>query len=163
MVGGPQDAATGYRVKGWHVAAAVTAFFAVIIAVDVSFAVMAYRTHPGQVSVTPYEDGLLYDRHIAQLRKQARLGWKATAEARQGALILTYADKGGHPLKGLAVTATLERPATGSGRFAPLFRETLAGQYEASVTGLRGAWDMTAEARAGSNAVFVAERRLTWP
>lgn len=159
----PKAEATGYRVKGWHVAAAVTAFFAVIVAVDVSFAVIAYRTHPGQVSVTPYEDGLLYDRHIAQLRSQERLGWKATAEARQGTLILTYADKGGRPLEGLAVTATLERPATGTGRLAPVFRETVAGRYEASVVGLQGTWDMTAEARAGSNVVFAAERRLTWP
>ena len=159
----PKAAATGYRVKGWHVAAAVTAFFAIIVAVEVSFAVIAYRTHPGQVSVTPYEDGLLYDRHIAQRRTQDRLGWTATVEARQGTLVLTYADNGGRPLEGLVVTATLERPATRTGRFSPSFKETAAGQYEASVNGLRGTWDVTAEARAGPNVTFVAERRIAWP
>ncbi|MCW5759840.1 MAG: FixH family protein, partial [Phenylobacterium sp.] len=64
-------------IRGWHVLAGVSAFFAVIIAVDASFAVLAIRTFPGQVSVTPYEDGLLYNRHIAQLEAQARLGWRA--------------------------------------------------------------------------------------
>jgi nitrogen fixation protein FixH len=154
---------TGYRVKGWHVGAAVTAFFVVIVGVDVSFAVIAYRTHPGQVSVTPYEDGLLHDRQVAQFRAQSRLGWKATAEARPGFLILTYVDKGGHPLEGLMITARLERPATETGRVAPDFRETLPGQYQARVGALHGAWDMTAEAKSGANTTFVAERRLTWP
>lgn len=157
------EPSTGYRVRGWHVGAAVTAFFAVIVGVDVSFAVIAYRTHPGQVSVTPYEDGLLHDRQVAQFHAQSRLGWKATAQARPGALILTYADRGGRPLTGLTIAARLERPATETGRVDAVFKETLPGQYEAAVGALHGAWDMTADARSGANTIFIAERRLTWP
>ena len=54
----------GFQVRGWHVWAGVAAFFAVVIAVDATFTVLALRTFPGQVSVTPYEDGLLYNRRI---------------------------------------------------------------------------------------------------
>lgn len=153
----------GFQVRGWHVAAGVCAFFAVVIGVDMSFAVMAYRTHPGQVSVTPYEDGLLYDKHISQQRAQARLGWRATAAAAPGVVILEFADRGNQPVPHLAVTAKLERPATEAGRITPKFRETAPGRYEASVGGITGAWDVSAEARGPSGAVFVAERRLTWP
>ncbi|MBS0332957.1 MAG: FixH family protein, partial [Proteobacteria bacterium] len=64
---------TGFRLRGWHVLAMVVGFFTVVIAVDTSFAVMAYRTHPGEVSVTPYEDGLIYNRKLAQLRAQETL------------------------------------------------------------------------------------------
>lgn len=158
----PDAVATGFQVKGWHVAAGVTAFFAVVITVDVSFAVLAYRTHPGQVSVTPYEDGLLYDRHIAQLQAQARLGWRATAQPRPGQLVLTYADASDRPIEGLTISARLERPATETGRITLKFRATAPGRYEASVGQLRGAWDLTTEARTRGNVAFIAERRLTW-
>ena len=154
---------TGFRVKGWHVAVGVTAFFTIVVAVDASFAVLAYRTHPGQVSVTPYEDGLYYNRHIAQLKAQDRLGWRATAVAEPGVVTLVVLDRDGRPLEGLKVDAMLQRPATEAGRVAARFHEVQAGRYEATVGALFGAWDMTAEARSPTGVVFVAERRLTWP
>ncbi len=77
----PPAPPAGFRVQGWHVLAMVTAFFAVVIAVDATFAVVAVRTFPGQVSVTPYEDGLIYNRHIAQMTAQDRLGWRVGAGA----------------------------------------------------------------------------------
>lgn len=152
-----------FRVRGWHVAAGISVFFAVVIAVDASFVVMAYRSHPGQVSVTPYEDGLLYNRHIAQLRAQDRLGWRAAAQARPGTLVLDLVDRQSRPLVGLTVTAKLERPATETGRITPAFRETAPGRYEATVGAIKGAWDVSVEALDRGGAVFVAERRLTWP
>lgn len=153
----------GYRVKGWHVAAGVTAFFSVVIAVDASFAVLAYRTHPGQVSVTPYEDGIDYNRQIARLQAQDRLGWRAVAGAGPGVVTLEFLDRTGRPLEGLKVGATLQRPATDVGRVTVEFHEIAAGRYEAPVGALSGAWDILAEARSRSGAVFAAERRLTWP
>ena len=59
---------TAFRLTGWHVLAIVTGFFALVTAVDIGFVVMAVRTFPGEVSSTPYEDGLAYDRSLAQLR-----------------------------------------------------------------------------------------------
>lgn len=159
----PTPTSDGFRIKGWHVGAGVTAFFAVVIAVDASFAVLAYRTHPGQVSVTPYEDGLHYNRRIARREAQDRLGWRARAMAGPGILTLEFLDRDGRPLEGLRVGATLQRPATEAGRVAARFREIRAGRYEAPVGALSGAWDITAEARSPTGAVFVAERRLTWP
>ncbi|WP_293677213.1 FixH family protein [uncultured Phenylobacterium sp.] len=156
-------APTGFRVKGWHVLAGVTAFFAVVIGVDATFAVIAVRTFPGQVSVTPYEDGLIYNRHIAQMAAQDRMGWRAGAEAEPGQVALSFVDRAGRPLAGLIITGKLERPATQAGRILLRFEDAGRGRYLASTGRLSGAWDLTAEARGPTGGAFVAERRLTWP
>lgn len=153
----------GFRVKGWHVLAGVTAFFAVVIGVDASFTVIALRTFPGQVSVTPYEDGLLYNRRIAQLEAQERLGWRAAAEAAPGEVVMDFRDRDGRPLRGLTVSGRLERPATELGRVALTFTEAAPGRYVAPAGRLSGAWDLTAEAAGPTGGAFSAERRLTWP
>lgn len=153
----------GFRIKGWHVLAGVVGFFAIIIAADVSFAVIAVRTFPGEVSVTPYEDGLVYNKKLAQLAAQEQLGWRAAAAAEPGVVALTFRDRAGAPLRGLRVTAKLERPATETGRLTPAFRETAPGRYEADIGRETGAWDLTAEARDAQGRLFTAERRLMWP
>lgn len=153
----------GFRLNGWHVLAAVVGFFAVVIAVDTSFAVMALKTFPGEVSVTPYEDGLLYNRHIAQLEAQQRLGWRAAAAAEPGQVVLTFVDRDRKPLTGLAITGKLERPATETGRITLRFEEAGPGRYVASAGRLAGAWDLTADAKGPTGGSFIAERRLTWP
>lgn len=157
------QAGTGFRLKGWHVLAAVVGFFTVVIAVDVSFAVMAYRTFPGEVSVTPYEDGLVYNRKLAQIAAQEKLGWKAAAEARAGAVVLIVEDRSGRPVQGLRISGKLERPATESGRLHAVFTEAAPGRYVANVAHEHGAWDLTAEAHDAQGHLFMAERRLTWP
>lgn len=153
----------GFTIRGWHVLAGVTAFFAVVIGVDATFTVIAIRTFPGQVSVTPYEDGLLYNRRIAQIEAQERLGWRAAASAAPGEVVMSFRDRAGRPLTGLAVTGRLERPATAAGRITLRFVETAPGAYVAPGGQLSGAWDLTAEARGPSGGAFLAERRLTWP
>jgi nitrogen fixation protein FixH len=153
----------GFRVTGVHVFGGVVLFFAAIIAVDAGFTVMAIKTFPGQVSVTPYEDGLLYNARIAQLRSQNGLGWRAAASAAPGAVVLEYRDRDGLPVRGLTVTGKLERPATEAGRIALRFEEVEPGRYLARSDGLVGAWDMSSEARGPQGALFTAERRLTWP
>jgi nitrogen fixation protein FixH len=145
------------------VLAGVTAFFAVVIGVDATFTVVAIRTFPGQVSVTPYEDGLLYNRRIAQIEAQERLGWRAAASAAPGEVVMAFRDRAGRPLTGLVVAGRLERPATEAGRVTLRFAETAPGAYVAPAGRLSGAWDLTAEARGPSGGAFLAERRLTWP
>ena len=152
-----------FALNGWHVLAGVCAFFAVVIGVDASFTVMAIRTFPGQVSVTPYEDGLLYDRHIAQQAAQARLGWRAAAGAEPGQVALTFRDRSDRPLTGLTIRGQLERPATETGRIALTFVEDRPGRYVAPAGRISGAWDLTAQAQGPAGGAFVAERRLTWP
>ena len=83
----------GFRFTGWHFLAIIVGFFAIVVAVDSGFVVMAVKTFPGEVSATPYEDGLAYDRSYAQLRAQERLGWRATAAAEPGLVVLEMRDR----------------------------------------------------------------------
>lgn len=153
---------TGFRVRGWHVLAGVSAFFALVIGFDTWFTVLALKTYPGEVSVTPYEDGLLYNRKIAQIEAQAALGWRAAADAAPGVVVLQVQDRDGRPVEALTVQGKLERPATEAGRRSVRFVEAAPGRYEATTGAIVGAWDLTAEARDPKGRLFTAERRLTW-
>ena len=90
-----------FTVKGWHVAAGVVAFFAIVIGVDAAFLTLAYRTHPGQVAPRPYEAGLIYNAELERLRAQEALGWRAALEARTDGVIVLLRDRDGQPLRGL--------------------------------------------------------------
>lgn len=151
-----------YVVRGWHVAAGVVAFFAIVIAVDAAFLVTAYRTHPGQVAPRPYEAGLLYNAELERLRVQESLGWRAGAEARPAGLDVVMQDRDGQPLTGLKVSATLQRPATEHGRAEVVLNEIAPGRYSADRI-LSGAWDVRIEAVNGAGRTFTAARRLSWP
>lgn len=152
-----------FVVKGWHVAAGVVTFFAVVIGVDSVFLTLAYRTHPGQVAPRPYEAGLIYNAELERQRVQTALGWRAAAEAGPEGVTVLMQDRDGAPLRGLTVSATLQRPATEHGRSVLTLTETAPGRYGAARAGLSGAWDTRIEASADSGPVFIAERRLTWP
>lgn len=152
-----------FTVKGWHVAVAMVAFFALIIAVNAVFLTQAYRTHPGQVAPKPYEAGLIYNAELERQRAQAALGWRAAAEARADGVTVVMQDRDGAPLRGLTVTATLQRPATEHGRSELTLTETAPGRYGGAKAGLSGVWDTRIEARGDSGPAFIAERRLTWP
>lgn len=154
----------GFRIKGWHVLAGVVAFFLVVIAVDAGFLVMAYRTFPGEVSRTPYEDGTAYNKKLAQLAAQAKLGWTVAAGLNpDGEVLVRVRDRAGAPVTGLAGQAKLERPATESGRITPRFAEAAPGDYLARPGRLMGAWDLTVVLTDKAGHRFEAERRLTWP
>lgn len=155
---------TGFHIKGWHVLAGVIAFFTLVVGVDVGFTVMAYRTFPGEVSRTPYEDGVAYNRKLAQLAAQSRLGWTVAAGVEpSGEILVQVRDRGGQPVRGLAGMGKLERPATEAGRVMAKFREAAPGQYLARPGRLLGAWDLTVTLTDPAGHRFEAERRLTWP
>jgi nitrogen fixation protein FixH len=155
----------GFRLTGWHVLAIISAFFAVVIAVDVGMATLAYRTFSGEVADDPYEAGLLYNRTLAERRAQAALGWTADiAQTPGGDLRVTVKDKAGRPVEGLQVTAELERPATEAGRQTLAFAPAAPGVYDARAGHLSGAWDVRVRAadREGRRP-FEAEERFLWP
>jgi nitrogen fixation protein FixH len=150
-----------FTVKGWHVAAGVVAFFAVVISVDTAFLITAYRTHPGQVAPKPYEAGLIYNAELERQRTQAALGWRAGAQANPGQLEVVMMDSSGLPLPGLEVSALLQRPATEQGRTELALTETAPGTYM-TPTDLAGTWDVRIEAENARGQNLIAERRLQW-
>ena len=154
---------SGFRFTGWHFLGAIVGFFAIVVATDTSFAIMAVRTFPGEVSATPYEDGLTYSRTLAQQQAQAKLGWRATASGEQDSVAFEVRDRAGAPVTHLYVIGELRRPATEAGKIALTFRESRPGRYVAMATIPPGVWDFTGHASGAGKARFNADRRITWP
>ena len=152
-----------FRISGRHVLLAIIAFFGVIIAVNAYFLVAAYRTFPGQVSETPYEDGVGFNRTVAQRRAQAELGWSATATTTAQGVEVDLRDRAGQPLQGLKVEGVLRRPATQAGQISLKFTEASPGRYVAKAGPGSGAWDLHFAAKGPGSELFEGERRLTWP
>ncbi|MDR7229771.1 nitrogen fixation protein FixH [Caulobacter sp. BE264] len=147
------------QITGWHVLIGVVAFFVLIIAVDVVFMVLAYRTFSGQVASNPYEAGLAFNKTLAQREREAALGWGASVETESaGAVVVRVRDRAGRPLDRLSVTGSLARPATEVGKQVLDFKPLGDGRYRATAK-LDGAWDLRATARDAQNA-FELEARL---
>ncbi|HWA62998.1 MAG TPA: FixH family protein [Caulobacteraceae bacterium] len=159
----PARAASRLVIRGWHVLVGFVLFFGVVIGVNTLFIVEAYHTFPGETSVTPYEDGLAYNKALAQHRAQEALGWRMTAGLVGGALRVDAFDRAGAPLKGLHISALLQRPATEEGRKVVTFAETSPGVYVGKAGALAGAWDMDVTAHDEAGHMMLAERRLVLP
>ena len=158
------QARPGFQIKGWHVLAAMLLFFGGDIVVNTLFMVDAYKTYPGESSLTPYEDGLAYNAALQQRQAQAALGWRISAGSvgDQG-LQVQVVDKAGAPLRGLRVSGELQRPATEAGSRTVALQETAPGVYTAVAAGLHGAWDLNVTALDGQGRKALADRRLILP
>lgn len=153
-----------FTLKGWHVLIALLVFFGVDIAINTVFMVTAYKTFPGETSITPYEDGLAYNSALAQLHDQESRAWRITAGADdEGRLKVQAFDRTGAPLKGLKVSAELIRPATEAGRRSVAFHETAPGTYLADTSALNGAWDLDVTLVDAHGRKALADRRLVLP
>lgn len=153
----------GFRLKGWHVAAIVVGFFTVVIAVDTGFIVAALRTYPGEVSTSPYEDGIAYNHSLASRAEQRRLGWRAEVVQRPGEVALVMRDGQGRALDGLVVQADLQRPATELGRRRLSAEPRGGGLYAVRMAGLAGAWDVGFAAHDRMGHAFAADTRVVLP
>lgn len=152
-----------FTIKGWHVLVGFIAFFGIVIAVDVTFAMAAYKTFSGETIHDPYEAGILYNNTLAQRRREAALGWKATIEEERDLVVVRVADRTGKTIEGLTITGVLVRPATVKGQRALKFAPDGTGGYRADTSSLDGAWDLHVVARDPRGAVFEADRRMVRP
>jgi nitrogen fixation protein FixH len=153
---------SGFVVRGWHVLAAVTAFFVIVVGFDIAFAVMAYRSAPGESAANPYEAGLAYEKILDERAREAALGWRATLTREGDAVAITLVDSAGAPLRDLAVDGFLSRPATEKGRQTVTFRETVPGTYVLAPQRREGAWDLAVVAHDGGTGRLEIARRLLW-
>ena len=152
------------RLEGRHVLAILLSLFSVVFAVNGYFLWSALSTHTGVVAIEPYRKGLAYNARIAADERQTELGWRdALAVERDGTIRVTLVDRSGTPVRGLAVTSVVGRPATARFDRAARLVEESPGQYIANVSALAdGRWLVTIEAGDAANAepVFRLRRRL---
>ncbi|MBL8538579.1 MAG: FixH family protein [Hyphomonadaceae bacterium] len=156
------------ELKGWHVLAAMLAFFGLVIAVNVVFAVFAINSFPGEDVRRSYLQGIQYNDTLAQRRAQAALGWRADVRFVEGsggdaALEVALFDREGHPIDGVVLNGALQWPTDARRDQAIEFRHVGSGRYVAALPSLtEGRWRLRARAERGAEALdFEAE--LSWP
>jgi nitrogen fixation protein FixH len=151
-------------IRGWHVLAAMLAFFAAVTAVNSVMIYDALSTFGGD---TPdaYRTGLAYNQRIAEQASQDRLGWTETTafDPAKSEFRITLKDSDGHGIDGLHLTASVGRPATDVfDRDFPL-RPEGQGTYVGEVSNLsEGTWLASVAARqdAAGDVVYRSKVRL---
>jgi len=156
-----------FEIRGWHVLAMILAFFATIIAVNVTFAVYAVRSFPGEDVRRSYLQGLRYNDTLAERRAQAALGWRASTELRGDAegevLEVVLRTRNGDAIEGATLTGELEWPTNSQFDHALTFEPLGGGRYVARLGPLNtGRWRLRARAEQGGDALDF-ESELTWP
>jgi nitrogen fixation protein FixH len=156
------------RVKGWHVLAAMLAFFGVVIAINVGFTVAAIRSFPGEDERLSYMQGLHFNDALAERRAQRMLGWRASAElerAENGAsLIVVMRTRDGEPIEHLGIAATLGRRASAAYDQTLVFNPQGGGVYVAALPALAaGKWRLRARATNSRAQALDFESDLRWP
>lgn len=155
-----------FELRGWHVLVTIVAFFAAIIAVNVTFAIYAVRSFPGEDVSHSYLQGLHYNDTLAERREQAELGWRASTELRGDAhnaileVVLTTRDA--QAIDGATLSGELEWPANAQRDHALTFEAAGEGRYVAHIGALPpGLWRLRAHAQSGSGALEF-ESELAW-
>lgn len=154
-------------IKGWHVLAAMLAFFGAVIAVNVTFAVLAVRSFPGEDVRRSYLQGLRYNDTLAERQAQEMRGWRAVTDLRaqsSGAVLeVVLVDDSGAPIDGAALTGDLQWPASARFDRTLAFEAVGGGRYRAELRGLTaGRWRLRGRALRGEEALDF-ESELTWP
>jgi len=128
-------------IEGKHVLVGMVAFFAVVIGVNMTLAVLANSSWTGLVVANGYVASQKFNAELIEARRQAELGWKPQFGYRDQRLELTLQDASGRALTGFAVEAEIERPSTDREDKHLTFIEKQPGAYRAEGRLSPGQWD----------------------
>jgi len=123
------------------------AFFVVLALLDGLFIYLATSTHTGVVTQQAYEQGLNYNRTVAQAEAAEALGWKITTDLKGEQFRATLRDAKGQPIEDAIVTATWFRPTQEGHDFTTPLAPVGEGVYAAEVTTpILGLWEVRVNA-----------------
>ncbi len=159
--------ARSFEVRGWHVLATILAFFATIIAVNVTFAIYAVRSFPGEDVRRSYLQGLHYNDTLAERREQEALGWRASAALRNQSgdaiLEVVLSARDAARVNGATLGGELEWPTNSQFDRALTFEPQGDGRYVARLGQMTsGRWRLRATAQRGNDKLDF-ESELIWP
>jgi nitrogen fixation protein FixH len=136
--------------------------FIVVLAVNCILVWYALSSWTGLVSDSAYEDGLGFDRVLAESKAEAALGWKAAiAYDASGRLTVRLADSKGRPLAGFRLAAQFMRPTSEGHDRSLTLSEVSPGSYGGVLQlPLPGQWDVRVTVSDSRKPRFHAERRI---
>jgi nitrogen fixation protein FixH len=151
-------------IEGRHVLMGLIVFFGVMLAANSALVYYAVDTFSGGDRPDPYRSGLRYNETIAADKRQAALGWQTDIayDDAKGRLTLSFVNEAEQPVAGLALGATVSRPATDKDDLAVDFEEIALGVYATDVRLAPGLWVISLASRAteGGEPIYRLKRRL---
>lgn len=131
------------KFTGYHAAATIVAFFAVIFIVNMVMARFAISTFSGTLVDNSYVASQKYNKWLGEARKQKAHGWKTSSVKRlQDKVAVTVLKADDTALEDAEITAIAEHPV---GRTDPIilrFAENGAGAYVSQDVLPQGRWKL---------------------
>jgi nitrogen fixation protein FixH len=143
---------------GRHAALVIGGGFLVVIAVNLTLAVVATRSHPGLVVENSYIASQKFNGWLAQGRAQKALGWTVAAAADRTTLSIEARDSRGAPLEGLNAVATLGHPLGAEPPRDLALVEAAPGRYAAPHALASGQWIVEIRLQRGGETYYLDER-----
>ena len=143
-------------LTGRRVLAIFVIGFGIVIAVNLTMAVLATRTFPGLVVENSYVASQNFNEGLVAGRAQQARGWKVTPNVNGAALVVEARAANGAALEGAQVKALLTHPL---GKVEPVRLTLLPGQegsYRATLP--PGLWDMELTVERGGERHWMRER-----
>ncbi|GLS32282.1 Nitrogen fixation protein FixH [Mesorhizobium albiziae] len=143
-----QSGASG-RFTGTHMLGIMLAFFGVIVAVNLTMAMLASTSWTGFVVRNSYVASQEFNRKSDEARAQAALGWTSRLSISGGEIRYKLIDAGGKAVALRGVTAHFRHPAYEAQDQTVDLSPATNGEFAAALTLREGAWIMEIEADAG--------------
>ncbi|MCH9808521.1 MAG: FixH family protein [Alphaproteobacteria bacterium] len=144
----PNMSQDGWTLKGWHVLAALLAFFGTMIAANGVFLYYAITTFTGVETSDAYRKGVAYNARLEESRQLGKLGWQGKFKVNDGVIELVLVGEDGTPVRGVRIDGKVGRPATDRYDAQAKFSEIGDGIYRSDkLTLAPGNWIVTVEAR----------------
>ncbi|WP_455273709.1 FixH family protein [Rhizobium herbae] len=149
------------QFTGFHMLCIMVAFFATIIAVNVTMATLAGSSWSGLVVKNSYVAGQGFNRRLQESRAQRALALRGTLTARDGEIAYGLVDAQGKPVKATAVRAVFRHPVYETADWSIDLKagdgERFSGRHD-----LRdGVWIVTIESDIGLARPYIEVRRVT--
>lgn len=138
-------------ITGRMVLFGILAFFGVIFMVNGAFVYFALDSWPGLTTGKAYEQGRDYNQTLSGAEVQHSLGWSSqiefTADQERHVFRIIFVDNEGHPLSGLRVHASFQRPVGDENVIDVVLPEIARGEYRSPISlPFAGRWHASIEA-----------------
>lgn len=142
---------------GYHAAAIIVSFFAVVIVVNVTMATLAVSTFGGTVVDNSYAAGQKFNGWLQEARREKAMGWTIAKPVRDGDRIrLSVTGAMGLPLNGATVELHAEHPLGRAPDRELRFVEATPGTFVSTASLPAGRWKVRLQVRRDAREMSVA-------
>lgn len=151
---------TSRPFTGRHAALVICGGFALVIAVNLTMAVLATRSFPGLVVPNSYIASQKFNGWLAAGRAQQAQGWNISAAADGDQLVIRATDSGGAVLTGLDAMAMVSHPLGQGDPIRTTLTETAPGTYAGPHGLTPGQWQAEIRLSRGKQQHYLKQRLL---